>query len=1212
MKQSILNNCWMATLLGLVLGATHLQAQNIARGRAFLKVEAYSEAYDEFLKETQLKPQDPEAQTLAGLANFVNIIRSDSFNDFLDRIGFDKNGRDLGDWTSAMDTEAMKERLKSEKMNGQELSDFIQNELISNLEKSLNHFKAIPTGKSFLIFLSEQETQISDVYLDQGDVSMIQALIELICFTLNGVSTQDMHVDIQSILNLLDDKISADSFMSLNPDFMKNISKNNLKAARASFIGFIDHYMAGSERLKNRSTKHLNHLVSIDEEQEELEADFREHLSHLRFEESLNSLFQIKIKENTFTVSADPVRLFETPIRSLTRVDGLVGVIHQEAEQMATQLDRDIPKLSNISRARIIQPDIDSEGRMPDGADILLLQGDIQLARALSATLSAHDLDIGVQEIIKLRNQEKLDVQNILRTKPALLDLKTPSVMPRVRDWLANARQNLKGGYTLFQSRRKGKVGIIIPDVSALDEIIGTLDTILSSETKAHELSGTFVDGNYLINPNRLWDGKVNIGNLLPSFNANNPMPGTLPDSTMAELFPDGIFFNTHTRLEKFRVPYIVEQPKNTSALLGEEVTFSLKVSGPGTLEYQWYKNGQVIPEANGPSLVIQNVQEEDYDIYSAWVKNSAGKTYSIIAKLEVKTYPPLITLQPKSIERNLGDTGVFSILATGNKPLRYQWYKNGKAIKGATEPTLTITNISEDDITIYSVNVNNDFGKAISETAQLNRKVKLKWVYRAEDKLPSDPAIDDDGTVYIGSVDGKLHAIDGETGKKKWDLQTEGQITNHITIGSNEYVYFTSWTYSEDEILTGNKIVAVDPESKKIKWDYHLDSSKDNAIIGSFTLGRNSNLFITTDPKHEGGWLVSPKLIELNGDKGILNWDMDLNQKINSSSAMDYNGIIYSTTNGNFSYALDTKDQSIVWSINTGAQNNAETIMDLSNIYTTISHEYNFDLNAWNPIDQLIAISSKDGQSLWKLNLPEPVFGMSLGPNGNLVFGIYPEYNRETNQWDSQPKLYSVNRTTGEIQWVKKVQGAINISPAISQDNTVYVGTRGIWDEENGDGEIILHPKFYAIDGDNGKTKWAFNGGGSFFSSPAIAKDGTVIVGSNGTESTGWKVYAFEGTSPLADSAWPMKGQNPKRTFNTTDYITRKYIIITIPDKTASPFTISFTTTEGSTYVFQASSDLKNWSKVEEVNGTGGEVKVTDWREAIFQKQYYRVKLVE
>ena len=62
----------------------------------------------------------------------------------------------------------------------------------------------------------------------------------------------------------------------------------------------------------------------------------------------------------------------------------------------------------------------------------------------------------------------------------------------------------------------------------------------------------------------------------------------------------------------------------------------------------------------------------------------------------------------------------------------------------------------------------------------------------------------------------------------------------------------------------------------------------------------------------------------------------------------------------------------------------------------------------------------------------------------------------------------------------------------------------------------------------------------------------------------------------------------------------------------TDSPFTVSFTTAVGSTYEFQASGDLKNWSKVEEIKGNGGEVKVTDFREALFQKQYYRVKLVD
>ena len=60
------------------------------------------------------------------------------------------------------------------------------------------------------------------------------------------------------------------------------------------------------------------------------------------------------------------------------------------------------------------------------------------------------------------------------------------------------------------------------------------------------------------------------------------------------------------------------------------------------------------------------------------------------------------------------------------------------------------------------------------------------------------------------------------------------------------------------------------------------------------------------------------------------------------------------------------------------------------------------------------------------------------------------------------------------------------------------------------------------------------------------------------------------------------------------------------------SPFTISFKTVEGATYTFQASSDLNKWSSLQEIEGTGNEVKFTDWRKAIFQKQYYRVKVVE
>ena len=920
MKQSALQSRLVAALLGLALGATHLQAQNIARGRSFLKVEAYAEAYTEFLKETRLKPQDPEAQTLAGLANFVNITKSDSFNSFLDRLGFDKQGRELDDWTSAMDTEAMKERLKSEKMNGQELAGFIQNGLISNLEKSLNHFKAIPTGKSFLIFLSEQETQISDVYLDQGDVSMIQALIELICFTLNGVSAQDMHVDIQSILNLLDDKISADSFMSLNPDFMKNVSQNKLKAARASFIGFIDYYMKGSGLLQNRSTKHLNHLISIDEEQEELEADFQEHLNHLRFEESLNSLFQIEINESTITVSADPVHLFETPLRSLTRVDGLVGVIHQEAEQMATQLDRDIAKLSNISRARIIQPDIDGEGRMSDGADILLLQGDLQLARALSATLSAHDLNIGVQEIIKLRNQEKLDAQNILRTKPALLDLKTPSVMPRVRDWLANARQNLKDGYTLFQSRREGKVGIIIPDIS-LDYIIETLDTILAPEITTHKLSAPFKESNYLINPVPLWTGEVNLRNLLPRFDGNEPIQGTLPNSTMAGLFPDGIFINSESK--------IGQEPK------------------PGDVIWEFKTGG---PVQSSPAI------GSDGTVY---VGSNDNKVYALD-----------------------GNTGT------------------------------------------------------------------KKWEFKTGGKVYHSPAIGNDGTIYIGSLDNKFYAINPD-GTKKWEFLTGGFISN-AAISTDGTIYIGSKDATRHYPEWYGKAYALNPDGS-IKWEFEMATSG-----GSPSIGQDGTVYIGSRSGSKEGM----KLYALAKETGVMKWEVDTKDDGSNSPAIGVDGTVY------------------------------------------VGSSENRNVCALNP---------ENGTKIWVFEAQRFMNSApAIGVDGTVYIG-----SKDVNAHDNiAPRMYALDGKTGALKWEFETGEDVESCPAIGNDGVIYVTS----EDEN----------IYALNGATGDKEWEFNlMGNNNISSPAIGSDGTIYVGSSDGH-----LYAFEtSSSGPADSPWPMLGQNAQRT---------------------------------------------------------------------------------
>ena len=81
---------------------------------------------------------------------------------------------------------------------------------------------------------------------------------------------------------------------------------------------------------------------------------------------------------------------------------------------------------------------------------------------------------------------------------------------------------------------------------------------------------------------------------------------------------------------------------------------------------------------------------------------------------------PPKIVYHPLDQTVLVGSTATFSILAGGAKPLDYLWYKNGKAIEGATTPSLQLDNVTKEDEAIYSVRVKNEFGVTEIEPFQL------------------------------------------------------------------------------------------------------------------------------------------------------------------------------------------------------------------------------------------------------------------------------------------------------------------------------------------------------------------------------------------------------------------------------------------------------------------------------------------------------------
>ena len=77
---------------------------------------------------------------------------------------------------------------------------------------------------------------------------------------------------------------------------------------------------------------------------------------------------------------------------------------------------------------------------------------------------------------------------------------------------------------------------------------------------------------------------------------------------------------------------------------------------------------------------------------------------------------------------------------------------------------------------------------------------------------MDSSPAIGSDGTVYVGSNDNKLYAINGKSGVKLWEFKTGGSVSSSPAIGPDGTVYVGSHDKKLYAIKTDSKGLAKSP----------------------------------------------------------------------------------------------------------------------------------------------------------------------------------------------------------------------------------------------------------------------------------------------------------------------------------------------------------------------------------------------------------------
>ena len=250
------------------------------------------------------------------------------------------------------------------------------------------------------------------------------------------------------------------------------------------------------------------------------------------------------------------------------------------------------------------------------------------------------------------------------------------------------------------------------------------------------------------------------------------------------------------------RAPSIVAQPVSRAVSGVSRVVFSVSACGSGPLTYQWKINGGNIGNATNSWFVTTSPPATPVGNYSVLVSNAAGSVLSDPASLALMD-PPVITAQPQGQSVGGGLPATFTVEASGSGPLSYQWRRNGIALSGATNASLTLHELRRNDAGAYSVLVGNSAGAVASAVATLTVLVPPTITLQ-----PQSQVVNTNTTVVLSILANGTGPVRYQWQFNRVDISgaTSTNLTlNNVTL-ANEGDYRVLVT---DDITTGSSQVA-------------------------------------------------------------------------------------------------------------------------------------------------------------------------------------------------------------------------------------------------------------------------------------------------------------------------------------------------------------------------------------------------------------------
>lgn len=346
-------------------------------------------------------------------------------------------------------------------------------------------------------------------------------------------------------------------------------------------------------------------------------------------------------------------------------------------------------------------------------------------------------------------------------------------------------------------------------------------------------------------------------------------------------------------------------------------------------------------------------------------------------------------------------------------------------------------------------------------------------WTYPTEAPVFGSPAVLAD-TVYIGSDDGFLYALESATGRLRWRFETGGAVRARPTADAGSVL-----VPSDD-----GRLYCLDAASGKSDWitaigvspaprsglgtdDYRYDNFASAAVVNGNTV------FVGT---------LDGEVVALDRATGSERWRFSAGDAVTSTPALHGQILLFGSFDHNV-YALDARSGKFLWRFDTGAPVVSSPAI-AGDVAIVGSRSYD-----------LFGLNTDDGSVRWRFY----DWFSWIESSATVVGGTAYIGSSDSGQ------LRAIGAQDGQLIWSFDTPGSAWATPAVNGDR-VFIGSVGVRDY------FIDHrPGFFAVDRETGRPVWGYSVEqpqgrmlSGFVSSPAVDGQRVYVGGLDG------KVYAF------------------------------------------------------------------------------------------------------